>query len=81
MVPGSLPFSFIDLFAGIGGMRLGLERVGGRCIFSCEWDRYSQKTYKSWFGELPHGDIRKIDPANAAEGLMHRRTDSSFDSR
>ncbi len=63
VIPGALPFKFIDLFAGIGGLRLGLERAGGHCIFSCEWDRYSQKTYKAWFGELPHGDIRKIDPA------------------
>jgi DNA (cytosine-5)-methyltransferase 1 len=56
-----LPFSFIDLFAGIGGMRLGLEAVGGRNVFSSEWDRYAQKTYLSWFGDLPAGDIRKID--------------------
>lgn len=61
VVPGALPFTFIDLFAGIGGMRQGLERVGGRCVFSCEWDRYAQKTYKAWYGELPHGDIRKLD--------------------
>ena len=63
VVPGALPFTFIDLFAGIGGMRLGLERVGGKCLYSCEWDRYAQKTYKSWFDEMPHGDIRKIDLA------------------
>src|SRR5688572_16309521 len=48
--PGAVPFKFIDLFAGIGGLRLGLESVGGRCVFSSEWDRYSQKTYKAWFG-------------------------------
>jgi len=63
-VPETLPFSFIDLFAGIGGLRLGLEKAGGRCLFSCEWDKYSQKTYAAWFGEAPHGDIRQIDPAN-----------------
>lgn len=63
VVPGALPFTFIDLFAGIGGLRQGLEQVGGRCVFSCEWDRYSQKTYKAWYGELPYGDIRKLDPA------------------
>lgn len=57
-------FTFIDLFAGIGGIRLGFERVGGRCVFSSEWDKYAQKTYQAWFGELPHGDIRKIDPAS-----------------
>jgi DNA (cytosine-5)-methyltransferase 1 len=57
----SLPFTFIDLFAGIGGFRLGLQRVGGRCMFSCEWDKHAQKTYHRWFGEVPAGDIREID--------------------
>jgi len=61
---GGLPFTFIDLFAGIGGMRLGLERNGGRCVFSCEWDKYAQKTYQAWFGEMPAGDIRSISPAD-----------------
>lgn len=60
--PG-MPFGFIDLFAGIGGLRLGLERAGGRCLFSAEWDRYCQKTYKAWFGEQPAGDVTKIVPA------------------
>ena len=58
----NLPFTFIDLFAGIGGFRIALERVGGKCIFTSEWDKYSQKTYKSWFGDLPEGDIREITP-------------------
>jgi DNA (cytosine-5)-methyltransferase 1 len=61
-VPDALPFTFIDLFAGIGGFRTALEQLGGNCAFSCEWDRYSQKTYKAWFGETPHGDIRQIKP-------------------
>jgi len=52
-----LPFRFIDLFSGIGGMRLGLEAVGGECVFSCEWDVHAQRTYKAWFDELPDGDI------------------------
>lgn len=59
---GGIPFTFVDLFAGIGGLRLGLQRVGGRCVFSCEWDKYAQKTYKNWFGEMPAGDIRRIAP-------------------
>ena len=58
-----LPFTFIDLFAGIGGFRIALEKVGGRCLFSSEWDKYSQKTYKAWHGDMPHGDIREIRPA------------------
>lgn len=62
--PGKLPFTFVDLFAGIGGFRLGLQRAGGRCLFTCEWDRYAQKTYNAWFGDMPHGDIREIKPAD-----------------
>ncbi|MGE0431128.1 MAG: DNA (cytosine-5-)-methyltransferase [Planctomycetota bacterium] len=58
-----LPFTFIDLFAGIGGMHLGLEAVGGRCLFACEWNRYAQKTYHAWFGQMPAGDINTLDPA------------------
>ena len=58
-----LPFTFIDLFAGIGGFRIALEGIGGSCAFSSEWDKYSQKTYKAWFNEVPHGDITKIKPA------------------
>lgn len=60
MGPGAIPFSFVDLFGGIGGMRLGLEPAGGRCLFSCEWDRFCQKTYSAWFGETPAGDITKL---------------------
>jgi DNA (cytosine-5)-methyltransferase 1 len=55
-------FKFIDLFAGIGGFRLGLQNVGGECVFTSEWDVHSQKTYRAWFGEVPQGDITKIDP-------------------
>jgi DNA (cytosine-5)-methyltransferase 1 len=59
----SPPFTFIDLFAGIGGFRVALEQLGGKCLFSSEWDKHSRKTYETWFGELPHGDIRKLDLA------------------
>jgi DNA (cytosine-5)-methyltransferase 1 len=59
----STPFTFIDLFAGIGGFRIALEKLGGECQFSSEWDRYSRKTYEAWFGEAPFGDIRKVNPA------------------
>jgi DNA (cytosine-5)-methyltransferase 1 len=57
----TVPFRFIDLFAGIGGFRLALESLGGKCVMSSEWDRYAQKTYKAWFDEVPAGDIRQIE--------------------
>lgn len=55
-------FTFIDLFAGIGGMRLGLEAAGGECVFSSEIDKRAAETYKANFGDQPHGDIRGIQP-------------------
>lgn len=54
-------FTFIDLFAGIGGMRLAYENVGGRCVYSNEWNKYSQQTYYANLGEQPEGDITKVD--------------------
>lgn len=54
-------FTFIDLFAGIGGMRLALQNLGGKCLFSSEWDSYAQKTYEYNYGEVPFGDITKIE--------------------
>ena len=59
----SVPFKFIDLFAGVGGMRLGLEAVGGQCAFSCEKDAYAQKTYHAWFGDNPAGDVTQLTKA------------------
>jgi DNA (cytosine-5)-methyltransferase 1 len=53
-------FRFIDLFAGIGGIRLGFEHLGGKCVFSSEWDEQARKTYIANFGDVPHGDISKI---------------------
>lgn len=61
-VPDRTPFTFADLFAGIGGLRIGLQRAGGKCVFSSEWDKNAQKTYRKWFGETPEGDITKIKP-------------------
>ena len=55
-------FTFCDLFAGIGGIRMALERAGGRCVFSSEWDKYSRITYYENFKEKPAGDITKIKP-------------------
>ena len=54
-------FTFIDLFAGIGGMRLAYENAGGRCVYSNEWNKYCQQTYFANFGELPDGDITKVN--------------------
>lgn len=53
-------FTFIDLFAGIGGFRIGLERLGGKCVFSSEIDKHAAATYERNFGEKPAGDITKI---------------------
>lgn len=53
-------FKFIDLFAGIGGIRLAFQNLGGKCVFTSEWDTYSKKTYEANFGEVPFGDITKI---------------------
>ena len=54
-------YSFIDLFAGIGGMRIAFERNGGHCVFSSEWDKKCQETYFANFGTIPYGDITVID--------------------
>jgi DNA (cytosine-5)-methyltransferase 1 len=53
-------FRFIDLFCGIGGFRLGFERAGAECVFSCDWDKFSRQTYEANFYEAPHDDIRKV---------------------
>lgn len=53
-------FTFIDLFAGIGGIRYPFQKLGGHCVFSSEWDKFAQKTYLENYGEMPNGDITKI---------------------
>jgi DNA (cytosine-5)-methyltransferase 1 len=59
--PGEEDFTFIDLFAGIGGFRIAMQEEGGRCVFSSEWDINSQRTYFANFGEIPFGDITKAE--------------------
>ncbi len=54
-------WAFIDLFAGIGGMRIPFAELGGECVFSSEWDEFAQQTYCSNFADMPAGDITKID--------------------
>ena len=57
--PEKPKFTFIDLFAGMGGFRLAMQSQGGKCIFSSEWNQYAQKTYMANFGDMPFGDITK----------------------
>jgi len=58
--PENPKFKFIDLFAGIGGIRLAYQSLGGKCVFTSEWNNYAKKTYEVNFGEVPFGDITKI---------------------
>ncbi|MGC2247037.1 MAG: DNA (cytosine-5-)-methyltransferase, partial [Terriglobales bacterium] len=57
-------FRFIDLFCGIGGMRLAYEAAGCDCVFSSDWDKYAQITYQKNFGDVPEGDIRGISASD-----------------
>lgn len=57
--PKNPKFTFIDLFAGIGGFRIAMQNLGGKCVFSSEWDVQAQTTYSANFGEVPFGDITK----------------------
>jgi len=57
--PEDYQFKFIDLFAGVGGFRIAMQNLGGKCVFTSEWDKEAQKTYKANFGEVPFGDITK----------------------
>ncbi len=62
-VPPRTSFRFIDLFAGIGGFRSGMTALGGRCVFTSEWDKFSAQTYRAWYGDddIYTGDIRELD--------------------
>ncbi len=53
-------FTFIDLFAGIGGIRYPFQQLGGHCVFTSEWDKFAQRTYLANYGDMPKGDITKI---------------------
>ena len=68
---GSSAFRFIDLFAGIGGLRIGFDAIGGKCLFTSEWNPYAQKTYRANFhddlGHLTAGDITKIEACTIPE--------------
>ena len=60
-------FRFVDLFAGIGGIRLAFQNLGGKCVFTSEWNHFAQKTYEANFGEVPFGDITKIHESEVPE--------------
>lgn len=60
-------FKFIDLFAGIGGVRIAFERVGGKCVFTSEWDKHCQIMYEANFGEKPFGDITNLNALEVPE--------------
>ena len=62
--PKNPKFKFIDLFAGIGGFRLALQNLQGKCVYTSEWDKYSKLTYEVNFGEVPFGDITKPETKN-----------------
>ena len=63
-----VPFKFIDLFAGIGGFRIGMTAVGGDCVFTSEWDKYAAKTYMEWFkDEVFSEDIRLLNPTDVPD--------------
>ncbi len=62
--PKNYTFKFIDLFAGIGGFRLAFQNIGGKCVYTSEWDNAAKKTYRENFGEIPFGDITKESTKN-----------------
>lgn len=62
--PANPKFTFIDLFAGIGGFRMAFQNLGGECVFSSEWDEQAKKTYYANYGEVPFGDITKESTKN-----------------
>ncbi len=59
--PQNWHFTFIDLFAGIGGFRQAFQKAGGKCVFSSEWDKFAKKTYEANYGETPFGDVCNIN--------------------
>ncbi len=65
--PKNPKFTFIDLFAGVGGFRIAMQNLGGKCVFSSEIDKFAKKTYEHNFGEVPFGDITKINEKKVPE--------------
>lgn len=71
---------FIDLFCGIGGFRLAFERAGGQCVFSSDWDRFSQQTYAANFGEKPQADrcLERNDVSGNTESSASRKASPAY---
>ena len=65
-------FRFIDLFAGIGGFRLALQKQGGKCVFSSDWDKAAKRTYYRNFGEYPFGDINKFTDVDLTDEQINK---------
>jgi DNA (cytosine-5)-methyltransferase 1 len=63
-------FTFIDLFAGIGGFRIALQESGGKCVFSSEWEPHAKETYFNNYGEVPFGDITKFTQSDSGDALI-----------
>ena len=68
--PSKTKFTFIDLFAGIGGFRVALQKMGGKCVFSSDWDKNAKTTYYENYGEVPFGDIRRLSSEKLYTGKV-----------
>jgi len=68
--PAKARFTFIDLFAGIGGFRVALQKMGGKCVFSSDWDKNAKTTYYENYGEVPFGDIRRLSSEKLYTGKV-----------
>ena len=68
--PKKARFTFIDLFAGIGGFRVALQKMGGKCVFSSDWDKNAKTTYYENYGEVPFGDIRRLSSEKLYSGRV-----------
>jgi len=68
--PSRAKFTFIDLFAGIGGFRVALQKMGGKCVFSSDWDKNAKATYYENYGEVPFGDIRRLSSEKLYNGKV-----------
>lgn len=82
---GDLSFRFIDLFAGIGGLRIGFQGIGGHCVFTSEWDKNAQETYRKNFRDNHelHGDVRQYseNPSLSQIDTERALAPSAFGSR